>query len=305
MLRCWKMAIVLLAVVNLAWSAEAIQYPAQVKKDTKGRRVVATASLKAGTIVGRFDGVRYAFHEIPANEVENALRVYMGTWMVPKSDMRYLLHSCQPNCEIRPTLEVATTRDVQAGETLTYCSNLITMADFVDAPQDFFWDERWTFTCTCGHDKCQGIIDYYVIQSSLKMPMRPGSKIALSTFQGKGRGVVATERIEKGELIEQAPVIPSPDGEWVQKTRYKDYFFKWKGEDLALALGFGSLYNHSYAPNAIFYRNDDDLVIEFVALRTIEKGEEILVNYNGEPANKQGVWFRVETNSDQAVQEAR
>jgi hypothetical protein len=36
-------------------------------------------------------------------------------------------------------------------------------------------------------------------------------------------------------------------------------------------------------------------VIEFFALRNIEAGEEILVNYNGDPADDSPLWFRVLT----------
>ncbi|MFM8476053.1 MAG: SET domain-containing protein-lysine N-methyltransferase [Planctomycetaceae bacterium] len=48
----------------------------------------------------------------------------------------------------------------------------------------------------------------------------------------------------------------------------------------AIALGFGSLYNHSYSPNARY----DDVgrqIKEYKALRDIQKGEEITINYNG------------------------
>ena len=48
---------------------------------------------------------------------------------------------------------------------------------------------------------------------------------------------------------------------------------------LALALGYGSLYNHSYQPNA---RYDDQPAgaMTFTALRDIRAGEEITINYN-------------------------
>ena len=49
---------------------------------------------------------------------------------------------------------------------------------------------------------------------------------------------------------------------------------------MALALGYGSLYNHSYNPNARY----DDVgrqIKEYSALRDIQRGEEITINYNG------------------------
>jgi hypothetical protein len=56
--------------------------------------------------------------------------------------------------------------------------------------------------------------------------------------------------------------------------------FEYGKGKVALALGFGSLYNHSYKPNA---RYDDapSQVKEFRALRDIKAGEEITINYNG------------------------
>ena len=62
------------------------------------------------------------------------------------------------------------------------------------------------------------------------------------------------------------------------------------GRTNCLALGFGSLYNHSYRPNA---RYDDvgPQAKSFTALRDIAPGEEITVNYNGEPGRRKKVWF--------------
>ena len=57
-------------------------------------------------------------------------------------------------------------------------------------------------------------------------------------------------------------------------------------------MGYGSLYNHSYRPNA---RCDDESgqTKVFRALREIAPGEEIVVNYNGEPEDETPVWFKV------------
>ena len=59
-----------------------------------------------------------------------------------------------------------------------------------------------------------------------------------------------------------------------------------------LQLGYGSLYNHSYEPNA---RYDDRAPATkvFTALRDIRAGEEITVNYGGEPDSEAAVEFDV------------
>jgi SET domain-containing protein len=52
-------------------------------------------------------------------------------------------------------------------------------------------------------------------------------------------------------------------------------------------LGYGSLYNHSYAPNAETLETPHELVI--TALRDIHEGDEIFINYMG--TAQEGVWF--------------
>jgi len=61
---------------------------------------------------------------------------------------------------------------------------------------------------------------------------------------------------------------------------------------VAIALGYGSLYNHSYTPNA-HYRDIGRRSKEFLAVRDIAAGEEITVNYNGDPQDRTAVDFEV------------
>lgn len=116
----------------------------------------------------------------------------------------------------------------------------------------------------------------------------------LAELPGKGRGVFAQRQIHGGELIERAPVIVVPAGQWeaMDKTILFEYFFAW-GEHSAIALGYGSLYNHSYRPNARYVKLLAEQVIEFYALRDIQPGEEILINYNVDPADDSPLWFHV------------
>lgn len=112
-----------------------------------------------------------------------------------------------------------------------------------------------------------------------------------------GRGVFALRPFREGELIEAAPVIAMPQSErkYVKKTKLVEYFFNWgeKKKDPAICLGYGSLYNHSYSPNAKFTNNLDKNTIDFYALRAIQIGEEITINYNGNPNSKSELWFDV------------
>lgn len=110
-----------------------------------------------------------------------------------------------------------------------------------------------------------------------------------------GRGVFTAAPIPEGSLIEICPVIvlPEEDLPIIHSTRLHDYYFLWGDDQLrcAIALGFGSLYNHAFDPNAIYMPEFEEGVISFHSLRDIEAGEEITVNYNGDPEDVNAVWF--------------
>jgi SET domain-containing protein len=109
-----------------------------------------------------------------------------------------------------------------------------------------------------------------------------------------GRGIYATRGIKKGEFLEEAPVIISPktEREHLKKTVLLNYCFRWNGH-LAIALGYGSIFNHSYTPNARYITNIDNQSIDFYSMTDIREGEEITVNYNGDPKDKSPLWFDV------------
>ncbi len=60
---------------------------------------------------------------------------------------------------------------------------------------------------------------------------------------------------------------------------------------MLLALGFGSMYNHSYQPNVAYKIKAKTKSIEFVALKNIKKNEEIVVNYIQGNTEKVPLWF--------------
>ena len=105
---------------------------------------------------------------------------------------------------------------------------------------------------------------------------------------GAGRGVFAVDTIGAGEEIERCPMLIA-DGEQgaALERGAEGYVFRWGETATALALGYGSLYNHSYDPNATTLETSDELVI--TAVRDIAPGEEIFINYMG--TEQDGVWF--------------
>jgi hypothetical protein len=120
-----------------------------------------------------------------------------------------------------------------------------------------------------------------------------------------GRGVFAVVDIASGTVIERAPVLLLPksqvfgDSDVARRMAHLSwYVFEWTGitkrEYVALALGYGSIYNHSYTPNAGYTRVPPDM-LEFTAGRDIAAGEEILINYHGAADDPRDVYFDVHT----------
>lgn len=110
-----------------------------------------------------------------------------------------------------------------------------------------------------------------------------------------GRGVFATLDIKKDTLLEVSPVIifPKEEYKYLKKTNLINYVFWWgkNYDECALALGIGSLFNHSRTPNALFKRKRKNETIKFYAYTDIKAGEEILINYNGDPDDQTPYWF--------------
>ena len=112
----------------------------------------------------------------------------------------------------------------------------------------------------------------------------------------KGRGIFAQKDFAKGDLIETSPVIviPKQQVKLIAKTVLLNYYFGWHGESGAIGLGFASLFNHSYQPNAVYIKNFDKNIIDIIAYKYIRKGQEITINYNGQVDDISPVWFDVE-----------
>jgi uncharacterized protein len=110
-----------------------------------------------------------------------------------------------------------------------------------------------------------------------------------------GQGVFAARDIEPGEIIEICPILLFPKEQLphMRRTVIDDYYFDWgeEGEWFAIALGYGSLYNHSYTPNAEYEMDFANKTIDFFCIQPISAGDEILINYNGDSDNQTKVWF--------------
>jgi len=110
-----------------------------------------------------------------------------------------------------------------------------------------------------------------------------------------GRGVFAKNKIARGSLIEQAPVIFLSDEEKenLRFTKLFHYYFLLSQPEKQVAFGFGyaSFYNHSPEANAFYTFSRKRKTINLYAYQTIEPGHEITINYNGKPRDKSEVYF--------------
>mgnify|MGYP005836663245 CR=1 FL=1 len=128
--------------------------------------------------------------------------------------------------------------------------------------------------------------------------IHPSDAIYVGSTNGRGRGVFACRDLAAGELIEVCPVIVlggQNEQTRLDRTPLYNYYFAWgKRQDLAaVALGCGSLYNHSFHANADHICDVAGGEIRFYAYRAIRMGEEITINYGGRPDCPDPVWFDV------------
>jgi len=113
----------------------------------------------------------------------------------------------------------------------------------------------------------------------------------------KGRCVYTSEDLHIGDLIEICPIIKIKKGnlEYLNKTNIYNYYFLWEeeGYEACVALGYGSLYNHSAQPNAEVVMDYDDNTIRIEAKTEIKSGTEILIDYTGGTRGVVELWFAV------------
>ena len=113
--------------------------------------------------------------------------------------------------------------------------------------------------------------------------IRQPAGLYLSASPIHGLGVFTTLAIKKRTLIEIAPFIQgsAEDYALLSPTMLHYFMVADKKAPIAIGLGFSSWYNHSCPANAIYTIHKKKMIIEIKAVRNIEAGEEITINYHG------------------------
>jgi SET domain-containing protein len=95
------------------------------------------------------------------------------------------------------------------------------------------------------------------------------------------RGVLASEAIRKGAIVERCPIILFPTSEeaCLDQTTLGKYYYEWTKDYSCIALGLGALYNHSETPNMTVHYSYRTKEIIFRAVRDIAEGEELTFHY--------------------------
>lgn len=110
-----------------------------------------------------------------------------------------------------------------------------------------------------------------------------------------GRGVFTSEDISRGSVIEIAPVLvmSAKERELIDKTLLHDYIFEWgeENDQCCLALGWVSVYNHSYNSNCEYEMDYGNKTITIKTVKKIKAGEELFINYSGSWNATKKVWF--------------
>jgi len=119
----------------------------------------------------------------------------------------------------------------------------------------------------------------------------------IASSNKKGRGVFTSENIQDKTIIEISPaiVLSNNDRLLLDQTLLHDYIFEWgsKHNQCCVALGYVSLYNHSYQSNCEYVMDYEQELISIKTMRPIKAGEELFINYNGDWNNRKKVWFDV------------
>jgi hypothetical protein len=139
------------------------------------------------------------------------------------------------------------------------------------------------------------------VRPTISMQIDPPLAYVKDTGTVRGRGVFAARGFKSGETVEICPVIVVSKLANDLPQEVGCVLFGWSylvtrqvGPQTAVALGYGSLYNHNNPANMRYEADDHLKALRFIAVRDIAQDEELTVNYNaygGGPEWDDNKWF--------------
>jgi uncharacterized protein len=117
--------------------------------------------------------------------------------------------------------------------------------------------------------------------------LTPPNTYIKDTGTAKGRGVFAARAFSNGEIVEICPVVLFHLHYNSLPKAIKTLVFDWetlagKPRTHALALGYGSFYNHDNPANLRYEADAVNSLLRFIAVRDIDVDEELTINYCAE-----------------------
>lgn len=99
-----------------------------------------------------------------------------------------------------------------------------------------------------------------------------------------GRCVFSSKDIKKNEIVEISELILIKKDKEIKKiheTILNNYVYSYGPKWIAIALGIGSLFNHSKKPNIHYYKKNKKLY--FIAKKDIKKNNQLFIDYGYDP----------------------
>lgn len=117
-----------------------------------------------------------------------------------------------------------------------------------------------------------------------------------------GLGAFSAKALKRGEILEAAPVVVLTEKFKNLPIEIQHRVFNWgrltksqPDTSLAIALGYGSYYNHSDTPNLLYKADKETMTIQFIARRDLKPNEQLTIHYNQNTNGslpKKTTWFK-------------
>ncbi|UZJ57236.1 hypothetical protein CBS101457_006556 [Exobasidium rhododendri] len=123
--------------------------------------------------------------------------------------------------------------------------------------------------------------------STSSQPVLPPDSLHVRQTASAGRGVFASVPLTAGTLLDVSHILLFPAKEYHdhgRHTQLDEYTYVWskgiEGNTMALALGIGSLFNHSYTtPNVSYTLDRATGTIRYTLMRDVMPEEELCISY--------------------------